>query len=103
MATRFLAKVCYVMSYLNPDPASRDVYLSSSAPASVNPGYHEILKPVKGRGVTPPFWGCSVAYKTVGKMIIKLAYWSSGILHNNDKGTLKQSHDAREALAPGSL
>ena len=59
-----------------------DVHLSSSAPASVDRAYHKILKPVKGRGVTTPFWGCSVGYKTVGKMITKLAYWSSGILHN---------------------
>jgi hypothetical protein len=33
----------------------------------------------------------------------KLAYRPAGILHNNDKGTLRRSHDATEALAPGSL
>jgi len=33
---------CFVMRQANPDPASRDVHLSSPAPASVLSGYNQI-------------------------------------------------------------
>ena len=58
----------YRMSYVQPDPASRHVHLSSSAPASVNRGYYKILTPVKVSGrredleaTRPPLLGTGFA------------------------------------------
>jgi len=46
--------MCFVMRYLNPDSARRNVHLSSPAPGSVTPGYHKMLEPVKGSRATAP-------------------------------------------------
>jgi hypothetical protein len=62
------------MSYLNAEPAGGDVYLSSPPPASVNPGYHTILGAVKRWTDTPPSGGSMGRHRSVGKMIVKLAY-----------------------------
>jgi hypothetical protein len=59
------------MRYLNSEPAGGDVYLSSMAPTSVDRAYHRILEGIKGRRITPPFWGSVGSHRSVGKMIVK--------------------------------
>jgi hypothetical protein len=72
--------VCYVMSYLNAEPARRDVYLLSSAPASVGGGYHKIRGSVKKGAPTATSWGRGGAYGIVEMTKGKLIYQFPGSL-----------------------
>ena len=73
-----------MMSYLNSDPADMDVYLSSSAPASVDRGYHKIWGAVKKSAPTVTSWGRGEAYGIVEETICKVAYQFGRSLPSND-------------------
>jgi len=72
------------MSYLNADPASRDVHLWSPVPVSVPPGYHKMLEAVKRIAPTATSWGWGDADGIVEMTKGKLLYCPAGILHNRD-------------------
>jgi len=76
-----------------------DVHLSSSAPGSMNRGYHNIRGSVKKGGPTAIFWGWGAAYEIVRKMKGKPLYCPAGILGNNDVTTSPAVARAQHGLA----
>jgi len=89
------------MSNLNSESASRDVYISSPLPASVDRGYHRIWGWVKKYDPTTTFWAWGGAYEIVEKMKGKLAYWGSRSLPSNDHAPLGAVH--RRTMSEGNL
>ncbi|MBP1699611.1 MAG: hypothetical protein H6Q41_4799 [Deltaproteobacteria bacterium] len=61
-----------------------DVYLSSSAPASVDRAYHKIQGSVKRNTPTATSWGRGDGYGLAEKTICKAAYQFRGSLGLND-------------------
>jgi len=64
--------VCYVMSYVNPEPSRRIVYLWSPAPVSVPPGYHKICGAVKGSKITPISWEYPEGQDIIGEVEVQV-------------------------------
>ena len=83
--------VCFVMSYVKPEPASGDVYLWSPVPGSVLSGYHKIRGSVTEHGATATSWGRSGAYEIAEVTIYKLSYQFRGSLAR--KSTLLENAD----------
>ena len=64
------------MSYLNADPASRDVHLWSPVPVSMPSGYHKMLEAVKRIAPTATSWDrggvYGIAEETISPIFIQI-------------------------------